>query len=46
MNVRKAIAPVLTIGSLRVILLSKVTPRYRTLFTKGMSSGAVNLLEK
>jgi hypothetical protein len=35
--VRKALATLLSIWSLHVVLLSKVTPRYLTLFTKGMS---------
>jgi hypothetical protein len=35
MYVRKALAAVLSILNAHVILLSKVTPRYVTLFTKG-----------
>jgi hypothetical protein len=52
--VRKALATVLSVWSLTVILLSKVTPRYVILFTKGVSrpfscntsSGTLSLLEK
>jgi hypothetical protein len=36
MNVLKALASIISICSLDVILLSKITPRYFTLFTKGM----------
>jgi hypothetical protein len=37
MYVCKALDTVLLIGCSHVIILSKVTPRYDTLFTKGMS---------
>jgi hypothetical protein len=54
MYVNKSLAAVLSIGSLHAILLSKVTPSYVTLFTKGRfrpfscstSSGTLSLLEK
>jgi hypothetical protein len=36
MNVLKALASIVSICKLHVILLSKVTPRYFTLFTNGM----------
>jgi hypothetical protein len=36
MNNLKALASIVSICSLHVILLSKITPRYFTLFTKGM----------
>jgi hypothetical protein len=36
MYVRKALDTVFSMCCLHVILLSKVTPRYATLFTKGM----------
>jgi hypothetical protein len=36
MNVLKALASIVSICSLHVILLSKITPRYFTVFTKGM----------
>jgi hypothetical protein len=36
MNVLKALASIVSICSLHVILLSKITPRYFTLFTNGM----------
>jgi hypothetical protein len=32
----KALASIVSVCSLHVILLSKITPRYFTLFTKGM----------
>jgi hypothetical protein len=38
MNVLKALAAIVSICSLHVILLSKITPRYFTLFTNGMFS--------
>jgi hypothetical protein len=37
MYVHKALDAVLLIWCLYIVLLSKVTPRYITLFTKGMS---------
>jgi hypothetical protein len=36
MNVLKALASIISICSLHVILLSKITPKYFTLFTNGM----------
>jgi hypothetical protein len=36
MNVRKALASILSMCNLHVILLSKITPKYFTLFTNGM----------
>jgi hypothetical protein len=36
MKVLKALASIVLICSLHVILLSKIIPRYFTLFTKGM----------
>jgi hypothetical protein len=36
MNVRKALALFLSMCNLHVNLLSKITPRYFTLFTNGM----------
>jgi hypothetical protein len=36
MNVLKALASIISICNLRIILLSKITPRYFTLFTNGM----------
>jgi hypothetical protein len=35
-NVLKALASIVSICRLHVIILSKITPRYFTLFTKGM----------
>jgi hypothetical protein len=54
MYMPKALATVLSTWRLHVILMSKVTPRYVTLFTKGMSrplvvmrsQGLLSLLEK
>jgi hypothetical protein len=36
MNVRKALASIVSMCNFHVILLSKITPRYFTLFTNGM----------
>jgi hypothetical protein len=36
MNVLKALASIFSVCNLHVILLSKVTPKYLTLFTNGM----------
>jgi hypothetical protein len=36
MNVLKALASIISMCNLHVILLSKITPRYFTLFTTGM----------
>jgi hypothetical protein len=36
MNVLKALASIVSICNLHVFLLSKITPRYFTLFTNGM----------
>jgi hypothetical protein len=36
MNVLKALASIISMCGLHVIFLSKITPRYFTLFTKGM----------
>jgi hypothetical protein len=36
MDVLKALASIISICSIHVILLSKITPRYFSLFTKGM----------
>jgi hypothetical protein len=36
MNVLKALTSIVSICNLHVILLSKITPRYFTLFTNGM----------
>jgi hypothetical protein len=36
MNVLKAFASIVSMCNLHVILLSKITPRYFTLFTKGV----------
>jgi hypothetical protein len=36
MNVLKALASIFSMCNLHVILLSKITPRYFTLFTNGM----------
>jgi hypothetical protein len=36
MNVLKALASIISMCNLHVILLSKITPRYLTLFTNGI----------
>jgi hypothetical protein len=36
MNVLKALASIVSMCNLHAILLSKITPRYFTLFTNGM----------
>jgi hypothetical protein len=36
MNVLKALASIVSMCNLHIILLSKITPRYFTLFTEGM----------
>jgi hypothetical protein len=36
MNVLKALASIISMYNLHVILLSKITPRYFTLFTNGI----------